>query len=1013
MTLKIGRILGVLCAAFMISAALALNIFGETFNSNIFTAEQKNTFGDFRGKSVETTANLNWQTKNGNKITKTTVKNLPSYLLTVNAANDGREKAAFISSPKEALDMSRIGQLYFVVQYAADEKVEYTVKLTLGDGADQLVCTAPLKGNSRQLVSFEIGFFSFDRKINELSLEFFSESSGGKISISGPYYIEIDRTYAQDFSLGDIVLSPDSTYTDEGFFIVDSTQKTGFSGRFLRTAQSKVNHLRLFITTGNVGGTLEIRYSYLNESSGSLNTKSVNVALENASENNSYIVPLENSEKIVSLAFLFDVARSGGITVHGIEAVEIYPSSSQKRYGEISQCSYNAGEGTLTVKGKIFHDFLIKHTSYTLYLYRLEISETLQNAMESGKKPVASAKMSSEFKMTYNAGRQDKLSALSLYTVVASDGEDCVEILPPFHVDKNPDSTESDKSRIKGFCGDNVSCFAGMGVGVSIVDVYLDRLFSEKKSGYIYSLGSTHVYFDSGYIHALDKQVKNLCVAGCSVYLRLLIGENGAELPFASKAEDDVQYFAIDVANEAAKMSLFAAVDFLTGRYSDHTIGHINGYIIGRSADLTRQYHSISDLADQVALTMETVALSAAISMADSRIIVPISIDETVISDYDPELFLTSLCNRLHENGGLDFSVMLESSQTYFPSDNWTEFDDRLSHIERMMSKLSAVYKSMRNKYIYSWTPYPAESEDRLKAAYVYLYMSLLASENCETFLLSTNRTQDSELVQLVKYIDTEKIKNEGLSDFVLDTLGVEKWDELAEVFYGTKIPVRTYGETSNDGDVSASGRYSLFDFSSSFSTLGWFAGDGCLTLSMTMDSGKKYLCASMENYDGHSELAYHFDYPENLSMAPCIAIDFSVGSAETEKYSVIITVRSGNNVLEASDIFTGGIKNRFTVDISSVAETIDSVSICVSALEGVSDNYDFRMSSVSVLSENMTDKELSESIEKARAQAGHHANISTGENEKTPDYEFVIVLVGILAVCVVVVGIYDRNKEK
>ena len=999
MNFRFGKLWGIFCVAVVISVALSLNIFGETFNSNVFTTEQKNNFDGFSGKSLDTTANLNWKTASGSKITRTTLKNLPSYLLTANADKHGN--TTFISSPKNPLDISRVGRLSFVIQYAADERVEYTVKLTLDDGTDRLVCTASLKGNYRQLVSFEMGFFSQERRITAMSLEFSSETDGGKISISGPYYTEIDETYSDEFSLGDIELSPDATYVREGIFVADSTQKTGFSGRFLNSKKLDANHLRLFATTGEFGGTLEIRYSYFNESNGNLATKSVNVSLESNLKNSSYIVPLEYSDKIVSLSFLFDVSRSGGVTVHRIEAVEIYQPSSQIRHGEISQCLYDMEAGTVTVKGKIFHDFLIKHTSYTLYLYRLDTSETLQSIMESGKKPVASAKMSSEFKMTYNAGRQDKLAALSQYAVVAFDGEDLIEILPPFHLESKSAAAGSDGSLSKGIVGDNISCFSTMGAGVSCVDVYLDRLFCEKNSGYIYSLKNVHLYFDSDYVHTIDKQVKNLCVAGCSVYLRLLIGENGSALPFATFAEGN-QGYSFEIKNHDAKTNLFAAIDFLTGRYSGHKNGRVAGYIVGRSEN--HKETSNVDIGMTTAEILETVALSAAISMVDAKIILPVS------ADVDSEIFLRSLYNRLQERGGLRFSLMLESSQTCFSLEQAEDFNARLVSIEKTLDRISTLYKWVQSKYFYTWIPDPAESDERLKTSYAYMYMRFSVSNNCESFILSTNRSQDSELLDFVKFFDTSK--NAELSDSVLKLLGAEKWEDIIEGFSNTKVPVRNYVETTNK-EISSMGNFDLFDFSSSFNSLGWFSADGCISLSMSMSAGEKHLHALMENYDGHSELAYHFDYPEKLSMAPYLSFDFSVGESDTEKYSVKIIVRSGNDVLEAVDVFSGGEQKRFTLDISPVADAVDSLSICVNAVEGARDSFDFKLSQISVLSNNMTDKQLLDSIEQARAQAGHHVNGSLDIERESPDYEFVIVLVGILAICVIVAGIYDRSKEK
>ena len=894
MNIKVAKILRAFFCALAIGLALTLNIFCETINSNVFTYEQKDNFADFKGKSVSTTANLNWQTKSGGKITKTTVKNLPSYLLTADAAGEDGEKVTFVSTPKNALDLSGIGRLYFVVQYASnDEKNEYTVNLTLSDGTDTLVCTAPLKGNLRQLVSFEVGFFQNRQNITELSLEFLSESQGGKISISGPYYVDIDSTYAEDFSLGDVVLSPDASYTEQGIFIADSTQKNGFSGRFMRPSGKKVNHLRLFVSTGGVGGTLEIRYSCFNSATGGLATKSVYVTLKDNVNNYSYIVPFENADSIISFSFLFDVARSGGITVHRIETAELYLGDNKDTYGEIVKCAYSVNDGAVTFKGKIFHNFLIRHTDFNLYCYRLDGTKTIDEAILAGDKPVASSKMSSEFKMTYKAGRQDKLAVLSRYALVASDGQEFIEILPAFHVKKEKSKNPSDNSQIKGICTDPSPGIMGIGAGVSIVDVYIDRLIGQKKSGYIYSIGSTNVYFDSDYVHGIDEQVKNLCVAGCSVYLRILAGD------------DERVNYAIDAEDGESRLKLFSLVDFLTHRYSDHTNGKIKGYVVGKSMNLYEAYggdhDGLSSLSQSLASTLEVIALSASVSMPDARIILPVTADDPGKNGYDAELFLRSLCNRLDELGGLSFTVMLESTQVHFSTKNKTypiEFDLHASRLEAVIDRLTENSRSVQEEYIYFWNPSMSEKDELLKSSYVYMYYRLLMSDGCDSFILSTKKSIDSDLLQLVKYIDTSKNKNGELTDFVLELLGVSDWNEVISDYDQRKIPVRLFEEIKELGDVTEKGSFMLFDFSSSMGTLGWFAGDGCLSLAVASQSGEKFLDATMDSYDGEAELLYHFDRPERLSMAPYLRLDFSVGNSEKEKYSVKITVRGGREPL-------------------------------------------------------------------------------------------------------------------
>ncbi len=1055
MNFKLGKLLCVAFCAFMLGIVLAVNAFGETVNSNIFTAEVKNSFDGIDLRSISTTANFNWETENGEKINKSTMANLPSYLLTVNASGESRKKVKFISTPKEAVDMSRCGRIYFAVQYSADEDDhEYIMNFELGNGEDSLFSSVTLSGTARYLVSFEVGFFARCRDITSLSLEFVSDTDvDGKISVSGPYYIKSDDTYAEKFCLVDASLSNEAQTTHMGIVISDSTQKTGFSGRFQSPSRSRVNYLRLLISTGSVGGTMEMRYSYLNEETGNLTTKAYSVALESSADNFTYIVPLEYADRMISLSFLFDVAREGDITVHSIEAVELYDSDKSDIHGEISRCDFISGEGTVKIKGKIFHDFLIKHTRYTLNCYRLSTAETVSDVISSGAKPVASAKMSSEFQITYKAGRQDKLAAVSRYAIVATDGEEYIEILPPFHVDGNQSKTSKDSSDIKGICTPNAFHVTGSGVGVSVVDVYLDLLTNKRKSGFLYSIGDTHVYFDSEYVEEIDKKIKNLCASGCSVYIRLLINADREDvfLPYAADTESGAVYSAIEVKTEEAKLHLFAVIDFLTTRYSSHADSEIDGYIMGRSVNIPDKYNGSTDSAlvsysDSLASAMEIIALSASVTLKDIKMIVPVSVDAESAEGYDPELFLTSLCNRLDEPGGLDFTVMLESRDLYVSAEGTSlssspyifdeagrlipnnelvivssentqsiEFSTHISELEKMLARLAKHSSSAPDRYIYFWEPAASESDENVLIAYIYMYYSFVFSNQSESFILSLENTDDPMLIQLVKYIDTARNQNGELVSFLPEVFGAMSWIEIMPDFNGANLIYRIFSEAGNSDNVSPSGKYVLFDFSTSFGVLDWFEGDGCQGLSLVSEAGEKFLCAVMDENSEHSEIAYCFDYPEKLDIAPYLNFEFSVGSDVSEKYSVKITVRSGKNVIEAEDIFSGGKKCGFTVDISKIASKadIDSVRICVRSLGEEEGSYDFKLLRVSALSKTLSDEQLSRAISQSRAEAKNPAVGNELENpSNTPDYEFAFILVAVLVIFVVVAGIYDRNKE-
>lgn len=420
------------------------------------------------------------------------------------------------------------------------------------------------------------------------------------------------------------------------------------------------------------------------------------------------------------------------------------------------------------------------------------------------------------------------------------------------------------------------------GAAVTVVDVDLSNLFGTALSGRLYSFGGVVYYFDNGYIAELDGAVKSASLTGTSCILRLR-DPNGMG-----------SFDVLSADNEESFSELYAAVDYLTSRYSTVDNGFISGIAVGDSIYTDR--YGVDTAPAERALT-EARALSAVYqigrgNIAGFRVLLPIGgmfADADTVCD--AAAMLRCLSVAMGEFGTVPYDIMIMS-------------DAPIGIFDAAVSYAGTLGKNAPAGYYVVYTPGDVSDAHSLLADYTDLYYDACERGDIAGFLLSVGEdtVPGEELTAFYEnfyLIDTsEYAKAEAYA-------GVPAHDEIPERAHPITVLRGTSGAAA--GDIT--GSYNIFDFTDSFDAAGWFSvsGDGeCLTV---RTSSGRALRADAESRGVMYSCA---QTPLDLRETPVLRIEAYDSYSGTYE----LTVYSDSSVFR-SDLSLSEYSSSYIVDIS------------------------------------------------------------------------------------------------
>ena len=801
------------------------------------------------------------------------------------------------------------------------------------------------------------------------------------------------------------------------------------------------NALYVALSNGSNATSLEITYGYSYDQTTLYETVSEDLTAE--SHSFVLLAPyISQGITELTLTFKSEDALSGEVRLESFYDVSVYTGEAQED-AVLQTCRYDSETQRIEIGGELSYAASSRYADARLELFVLEPGEELYLP---NKMPVASMDISLTFSFSVNVAYVENLYSRYVVAAVKKSGERiplCVPVYPDI-----PVTAALQEVGFKGFHSNLTSLATDSGIGVEIVDVYLDRLQGERSTGILYTGAHSYYYFDETYVQSLDDRIRELSAIGCDVYLRFLISPTASanlqdvkDYPYVTDAVEGIVNKGIAINSQSDLLTVNAFTDFLTKRYEEKFKGSVCGIILGRKADraLTHNYvgpMSLSDYAEQYATALNLVAGAARRNIPDARIVVPLSDrmwTETVSveklnGDYFSELFLLSLLEVLKTRTltPAAFSVMLESETVpdlITEGEKNTYGTDRISAFLAMIAQYRAYYGFLDAAVTYSFTPSAELSDRELRAAYILQYVDLFANDHVRSFLLDTSLLSDEEAVRvyeslryLIAGIDTAGCEQLILP--VLQAVGIPSVDSAFPNFDIAKLQTRKVlrSELSqtgyHDGKIPL-GSHPLWDFSVSTDVLNWYRGNACRQLSVL----GRALNAEQQATSGgeYAEIAYRFSAPVDYSFAPLMRFRIGINGTADTPYEVLVRLVGDGVDITSSVVLTAGKEADLYLDLSAYVEdlrSLRSIRLQSRALNGDTEVYTLRLYDVYLESAELSDAELEEKLAAKVGDAEKEQN-TVGERDYTTPILITALILAASASVIAVLAIVHYNQKR
>ncbi len=523
-----------------------------------------------------------------------------------------------------------------------------------------------------------------------------------------------------------------------------------------------------------------------------------------------------------------------------ITGAAVYPSKASSAGGIGSITSCRSDGKTVTVKGTLSSDTVVKHIDGQLALYIIPVWEEEEAVLR--EEPAAKMSISTRFELS---AVPEDLDVLYRYRVMILSGDDKIAVAPAVFLNSGVTVSAVDAS-VTGVHGtDTVGVFAS-NVSNVVLDVYADRLLETEDvyAALLYTVGPSHYYFNRAYVEELDAQISVYKSSGTHVYIRLL-----------SSQKDGFAYLAAD---QGSVLQMCALTSFLAQRYQG-----IAGFIMGTGANL-QHGNNVEDFASLTAIFSEIVQKNC----PGAATVVPVGsvYDDadsenpgTGISEKDPALFLGRLSFMLSRRRAGSILLVYE---------NVSHPEGAVSETSYLASLIASCGHACDGGMLF-WQP-----DTGSDAVITQLY---------ESICLEAMQTGLRGVVLSVANLNISDALFDGIKEIVFENTSAQLLQRLAD-------------EGKSDDYL---GTYPLWDFTDSYDIGGWVSGGGMgrVISADAKNSAGRVLQTRLENADGEAGLLLCWlDRPLDLSGDSVV---FSLGLHDLGEGELSIIFGSGDSRAE------------------------------------------------------------------------------------------------------------------
>ncbi len=696
---------------------------------------------------------------------------------------------------------------------------------------------------------------------------------------------------------------------DGSYSVTAADGRARFTGQLvIRRRRYAENDLFRFTVTTDGSAELTLTVSYVG---GLEDAVSNTVRITGGGVPTAVYFDIDNIDLVYT--YTLTATGEGPVTLrfYGAETVRL-PDERTPGIGSLEVCRA-ARDGSVNLRGTVPPSSVADYIDGDIGIYCIPLYEDAEEYIKEAE-PVAVLDVSTRFDVTVGADALPTGYIAMRFLAVIRRGDERVPVaqpkLPTFSEEAGT-ALPARRAGIKGIASADPAASAAAGASTVVIDADLDELFGSASSGRLYSYGGRIMYFDNDAISDLDAAIKTPSLTGsaCFLHLRFTSPRGG----YRAVTVDDADEFS----------TLAAAVTYLSQRYSSPDYGFISGIILGDTV-YTDKNSGVS-AAERAEAEAKALAVTYQIGrsyIAGFSVMVPVG-DRIAYpnSNFDAATLLGRMAYSMDEYG-VPYGIYMSSG-------------DPLPLADAFRAFASMLGKNAPTSFYAEYVPTEPEYSPTLLSEYAEQYRRAAADGSLSGLLLSAPSGHDGAFCGAFSLLDTSEYG--AASEY----MGVAEAD-VPEA----SLPVEAARVSAYASDPGISGSYTLFDFSDSYDTAGWFpvAGAGeCSTAGKLGERALRILGAEGAMWSSATS-------PRDLSRSPYIALTASAAVQGRASF----TVYSAGGICTA-ELTLGSSPRTFYIDLSGFSGVDSVTGFALTSEAGV----EILVRSVALGSAELTDGEL------------------------------------------------------
>ena len=653
---------------------------------------------------------------------------------------------------------------------------------------------------------------------------------------------------------------------------------------------------------------------------------------------------------------------TGKIKIHSIQFTSTYSNTYYTTYGSITECSLSSDGKSITISGELPREYVTKFSDCKFYLYSLEPNENARNYSYEDSLAIATHGISTKFSFNIPTSSHSDTAQFKKYVVMIST-QPKVFLDTPVYITSN-EKNESTGEFFAGVCNTSDYTISQSCSSATIVDVYIDKLLSSERTGFLYSSGGSHYYFNNNYIEELNRKFGACKAAGISTSVRLMIGSDKFEEIIYDNFGTKYDSYFPDTSSAEGYAVIKAVIEYLTEKYSgSESAPGVDSFIIGKAVNTGNDVYfapqtSMTEFVHAYAGLLRFTYICASDISDNIRVYASVgnvfeySFLESKENRFDTKAFAEALASHISDEGSFPWGICIETYDAQNTSHKVLSPDMPGSY--NLLSSISVF--SNEDLYIPIIVADHLSHETNIEELTAKRLLNAAKCKNIDRYIFSCEEEHVSgqSVADILKAFMSENT----------DSLSAININEYKSIINNNRINTCKIAEVHAQEELqfTPKGKYLYFEPDSYKRLNNVWPLYNTGEVKLSSEQSRYNITAHIQKgltdteHSSNSGIAFCFEQSENFSYTPTVSLEIKISDIAKQNVTlvpVVIRFTGKNFVYDVNATLQSNTWQTIYADMSGLeqaafhsvqilidSEEIDSANISVANITGYSGIY-------------------------------------------------------------------------